>query len=200
MRNFKPSKFLIFSSCVAAIFAAIVTGNADAASSTQYNRSVRDMMARRHNASTKTWFGAKKKTVAPSASYTRTISNKRSTTAQSGSSYHTAPATTLSLAEWFNPSDKDGSLFPGGPCKNCHNSGPLIKTGSCDRCYDNGPLIDTGPCKKCKEPKPEPLPEPACPVCEEPQLANYTISYNDYIVQAVVLHIQGMPARATVPV
>lgn len=60
--------------------------------------------------------------------------------------------------------DKDGSLFPGGGCKNCQRSGPLFDTGPCPSCND-GPLIDTGPCESCKE-----VVETApCEVCKEPE-------------------------------
>jgi len=184
MRNLKPSKFLVVSLVVAAFCGAFAIGNANAVSSTQYNRSVRDMMARRHNASVKPWFGSSKATQtkpvtsrvsknrAPSAPAASRVSTTRmpsvaASTAYSApkTMYEATTSTATSLSSWFSSADKDGSLFPGGPCKNCHASGPLIDTGSCERCYDNGPLIDTGPCEKCKEP------EPVCPILEVP---NYT--------------------------
>jgi len=191
MKNFKPSKFLVVSLVASAFLGALAIGNANAVSSTQYNRSVRDMMTRRHNASAKNWFGRPKNVrttvVAPKAP-ARSVSSApaRSVYAAPKTMYEATASTSTALSSWFNPADKDGSLFPGGPCTNCHSSGPLFDTGSCDRCYDNGPLIDTGPCEKCKEPEPEPCPcEEPEPVCQAPQLTNYTIAYNDYIVQAM---------------
>jgi len=53
MKNFKPSKILMFSLSIATLMAAFVTPNVKAGSQVQYNRSVREMMARRHNASVK---------------------------------------------------------------------------------------------------------------------------------------------------
>ncbi len=198
MKNFKPSQFLAVSMIVGAFFGALAIGNANAVPSTQYNRSVRDMMARRHNASAKSWFGTSKKAqpaIHAVRSSSRPVAAGVTRTAYSApkTMYEATASTTTALSSWFSPSDKDGSLFPGGPCTNCHKSGPLIDTGPCERCYDNGPLIDTGPCERCYDNGPlvdtgpcekcaEPEPEPTCPVCEMP---NYTISYNDYIVQAM---------------
>ncbi|MBR2299688.1 MAG: hypothetical protein IJ870_03840 [Alphaproteobacteria bacterium] len=199
MKNFKPSQFLAVSMIVGAFFSALAVRNANAVPSTQYNRSVRDMMARRHNASVKPRFGSAKK-VQPNATTVSSSPRAGRSVAQTiysaPKTMYEATSTSSTLASWFNPVDKDGSLFPGGPCTNCHESGPLIDTGPCDRCYDNGPLIDTGPCDRCydngplidtgpcescKEPAPkvEPVPVPVCAV------PNYTISYNDYIVQAM---------------
>ena len=213
MKKIKPSQFLVVSFLVAAFCGALAVGNAGAASSTRYNRSVRDMMARRHNASQR---GFLTRQAAPKPKISNIHVSEtptRPVVSSSPSVAHQAMyGTSSALASWFTPTDKDGSLFPGGHCKNCHSSGPLIDTGPCDRCYnngplidtgpcdrcydngplidtgpcdrcyDNGPLIDTGPCEKCKEP--EPIIEP-CPVCEAPKLTNYTIAYNDYIVQAM---------------
>lgn len=200
MRNLKPSKFLMLLLSVTALVCAFVAQNADAQSSTQYNRSVRDMMARRHQASKRHFFATKntlaekpvkisaRNTVGPRPAYVP----PRTSQVMTRSAYDKmigASSDSSFLASWFNASDKDGSLFPGGPCKNCHATGPLIDTGPCDRCYTNGALIDTGPCKKCKEQKPAeaPVVEPApvCPVCETPELINYAITYNDYVVQAM---------------
>ncbi len=155
MKNFKPSKFLIVSLSAALVFGLFAMGNADATPSTRYNRSVREMMNRRHNASTKlSWFGSKN-TAQPRPSLVRGSTRSaapaavRANRGASQTNYTTVASTSSSLAAWFPPSNKDGSLFPGGPCKNCHNSGPLIDTGPCERCYDSGPLIDTGPCERC---------------------------------------------------
>ena len=211
MKNLKPSKFVVCLLSFSALVCAFVVQKADAQSSTQYNRSVQEMMARRHKASKRHLFvpsrntagrpavsvispqntvGSRPAYVPPKTSQVMTrkaydkmvASNTRYASSGSGLSV---------FGSWFNASDKDGSLFPGGACKNCHAQGPLIDTGPCERCYENGALIDTGPCKKCKEPKPaaEPLPvvepAPVCSVCEQPQLINYAITYNDYIVQAM---------------
>ena len=46
--------------------------------------------------------------------------------------------------------DRDGSLFPGGPCKNCSKDGSLFPGGPCKSCSKDGSLFP-GPCKKCEE-------------------------------------------------
>jgi len=280
MKNLKPSKLLIFSLSVATLIVAFTTPNVNAQSQVQYNRSVRDMMARRHNASVKPSksgiFSSTPKqeemhissknvvgvrpaytppktsrimtraeydaSVAPKYVPEETILSAQGYSATNAQSY-SAPKKSSSWfssssdeAPWYPPADKDGSLFPGGPCRNCHKSGPLIDTGPCERCYDTGGLIDTGPCERCydtgglidtgpcekckeevrevvaepectvcaepelepactvcaePEPKPactvcvEPEPKPVCSVCHVPQLVNYPISYNDFVVQAM---------------
>lgn len=272
MRNLKPSKLLIFSLSVATLIAAFLTPNVKAQSRVQYNQSVRDMMARRHNASVKpskfsfltrktqapenvisarNTVGARPAYTPPSTSrvvtraeydaevaakkaeqqalyekqqalyrqqqvlYEQTYANNQANETSSKTSWF---GSSSDDEPWYPPADKDGSLFPGGPCKNCHKTGPLIDTGPCDRCYDegalfdtgpcdrcydNGALIDTGPCEKCKEEAPEvvapacsvcvePEPEPACPIYETPQLVNYPISYNDFIVQAMARNCCAM--------
>jgi len=214
MKKFRPSKLLIFSLSIATFVCALIVQKADAQSSTQYNRSVQEMMARRHGASVKSFFGlgkskaekqraqqiSSRNIVGPREAYTppktsRMITRKdydksmRKRSKNNEYAYASAGSGSSLLSSWFDVSDKDGSIFPGGPCKNCHASGPLIDTGSCERCYEGGALIDTGPCHKCKEPKevkePMPVMEPVCPVCEQPQLINYAITYNDYVVQAM---------------
>lgn len=79
--------------------------------------------------------------------------------------------------------DKDGSLFPGGPCPGCE-TGPIDKDGSlfpggpCVRCHNSGPLFDTGPCETCEKPK--------------PRIANYLVAYTPYIYQAVARNCCAM--------
>lgn len=46
--------------------------------------------------------------------------------------------------------DRDGSLFPGGPCKTCSKDGSLFGGGPCKTCSKDGSLFP-GPCKKCAE-------------------------------------------------
>lgn len=155
MKNFKPSKFLLVSLSVALMIGAFAVGNADATSSTRYNRSVREMMARRHHASSKlSWFSSQNKAqqrpaLVRSTNRATAPASVRTARSSSQTNYAEVASTSSNLAAWFSPSDKDGSLFPGGPCKNCHSSGPLIDTGPCERCYNSGPLVDTGPCERC---------------------------------------------------
>ena len=187
MNKFKSSKIFILSLGVAAVIGTALSCKVDAASQSPYNRSVRDMMARRHNAT----LGVREiPNTAPQAQKSAHLGSYGSRVNSSSytPTYKASSPVSLSLASLFDATDKDGSLFPGGGCKNCYNSGPLIDTGPCERCYDSGPLIDTGPCEKCKKPEPEPIaapaPEPACPVCVAPKLTNYAIAYNDYVAQA----------------
>ena len=107
------------------------------AASRQTSYSIRDMMAQRRNPSS---FSAK--------AYVSPSNNKVS-----------YKKTTVISANV----DKDGSLFPGGPCIRCHNSGPLF---------------DTGPCETCEQPK--------------PRIANYLIAYTPYIYQAVARNCCAM--------
>jgi len=214
MKHSKTSKILVLSLGIAAFASALLSDKVIAASSTSYNRSVRDMMARRHNASVlkkeserqqpvffKQNSAPQVRTETPTVNYKQTPQQLSVATVQNA----TAPIS-FSLASLFDAADKDGSIFPGGPCKNCHNTGPLIDTGpcercynggalfdtgscercynkgaifdtgSCERCYKTGGLIDTGPCKKCKEAS---LPE--CPSCLPPKLVNYTLSYETFV-------------------
>ncbi len=68
--------------------------------------------------------------------------------------------------------DKDGSLFPGGPCKNCSKDGSLFPGGPCKRCTKDGSLFP-GPCKKCEARR-----------VEQP-IKNYTIPYTPVVYEAV---------------
>ncbi len=210
MKNFKPSKFLLFSFGILTLIGSIVIGKADAASNTRYNRSVQDMMARRHNLTTNPAhmrsMAQPRQSYAPvsyqGASYNippYELSQYNMSMAPYNDSYGTNYANTSIMAT----SSKDGSLFPGGGCKNCHKSGPLIDTGPCERCYNTGPLFDTGPCERCYENGPlfytgpcekcsAPKPEPTCSACAAPvetcctpKPATYAIAYNDYVAQAV---------------
>ena len=63
------------------------------------------------------------------------------------------------------PPEKDGSIFPGGSCKNCETDdevldkdGSIFPGGSCDRCSDvqNVKIIDEPQQKRC----------PSCPTPE----------------------------------
>lgn len=62
--------------------------------------------------------------------------------------------------------DKDGSLFPGRPCKSCSKDGSLFGGGPCKSCSKDGSLFP-GPCKKCAERKEEVVvqPAPVVPSC-----------------------------------
>lgn len=79
-------------------------------------------------------------------------------------------------------SDKDGSLFGGGPCVNCRDSedkdGSLFGGGPCVNCHNSGPLIDTGPCKTCR-PKPKPQPVAL------PKIASVAVPYTPVVYQPV---------------
>ena len=73
--------------------------------------------------------------------------------------------------------DKDGSLFPGGPCKTCSKDGSLFPGGACKSCSKDGSLFP-GPCKKCAERKEEMV------VQATPVIQNY-IPYTPVIYEAI---------------
>lgn len=75
--------------------------------------------------------------------------------------------------------DKDGSLFPGGPCKNCSKDGSLFPGGPCKSCTKDGSLFP-GPCKKCEVRREQPV--VATPVA--PAVVNY-IPYTPVVYQAM---------------
>lgn len=75
---------------------------------------------------------------------------------------------------------KDGSLFPGGPCKNCSKDGSLFPGGPCKSCTKDGSLFP-GPCKKCEVRRVE-QPVVAAPVA--PAVVNY-IPYTPVVYQAM---------------
>ena len=75
--------------------------------------------------------------------------------------------------------DKDGSLFPGGPCKNCSKDGSLFPGGPCKSCTKDGSLFP-GPCKKCEVRREQPV--VAAPVA--PAVVNY-IPYTPVVYQAM---------------
>lgn len=187
MKKIKPSNILLLSIGAAFFASAILSESVTAAPSTNYNRSVREMMARRRGETV----GLKKTTERPAPYAVK--SNKGSQKYASSAPSYTTPSFSLFGYE----GDRDGSLFPGGSCSSCHDSGPIFDTGPCERCYDNGPIFDTGPCEKCEEPVEEvvvaePAPVPVCPVCVAPKLTNYAISYNDYVVQALARNCCAM--------
>lgn len=186
MKKFKLSEFLILFLGVAFFFAVAPLKDGNAIATTQYNRSVREMMARRHNATL--GYSNGEDIAQPKVSEARIGRSAGSNVKTSvmttiyphDAMYSRMSSTSTFLTSLFSFPDKDGSLFPGGPCKNCHKSGPIFQGGSCKRCLDSGPLIDTGPCEKCEEPEPVVAPVPV-PVYQP----MYAISYNDYIVQAL---------------
>ena len=73
--------------------------------------------------------------------------------------------------------DRDGSLFPGGPCKNCSKDGSLFQGGPCKSCSKDGSLFP-GPCKKCAERQEEVIAKPA------PAVQNY-IPYTPVVYEAI---------------
>lgn len=75
---------------------------------------------------------------------------------------------------------KDGSLFPGGPCKNCSKDGSLFPGGPCKSCTKDGSLFP-GPCKKCEVRRIE-QPVIAAPIA--PAVVNY-IPYTPVVYQAM---------------
>ena len=178
MKMLKPSKLLLFS-----LMTAVITGLAGfdgvSAASRQSAYTVRDMMARRGRPPKSVTKPAKRTTPkvirksAAEGSYTNAnvgISNAAGFEQtvmlnKDGSLFPGGPCVDCQTG----PIDKDGSLFPGGSCINCQ-TGPLIDTGPCIDCQ-TGPLIDTGPCINCEKPK--------------PLIANYAIPYTPYIYQSV---------------
>lgn len=78
-----------------------------------------------------------------------------------------------------------GPLFDTGPCSSNHKSGPIFDTGSCATNNKSGPLFGPSSCsvqKPVVEEKPCEAPVIERPV---PQIANYTINYNNFVYQAV---------------
>ncbi|MCQ2735025.1 MAG: hypothetical protein MJ212_03640 [Alphaproteobacteria bacterium] len=62
--------------------------------------------------------------------------------------------------------DKDGSLFPGGPCKSCSKDGSLFPGGPCKSCTKDGSLFP-GPCKKCEIRREQPvIAQPSAPAVQ----------------------------------
>lgn len=161
MNMFRLTK-LFLGSLTALLVVTFVTSSDLSAASRPSSYSIRDMMAQRRNPS--------KNTLVSYTSPKQTIVTKQ-TTVVSSNAVKSAPV------------DKDGSLFPGGPCKDCNN-GPIDKDGSlfpggpCVRCHNSGPLIDTGPCETCEQPK--------------PRVANYLVPYTPYIYQAVARNCCAM--------
>ena len=170
MKHSKTSKILALSVSLAAIVGVLVSDKVDAAPSTSYNRSVRDMMARRHNANNARVQQTQSKPFvirsrAPEAYVQPTsygtpsagvsyapqvaVTSRPNPVSASPAVYNAAAPISFSLASLFDAADKDGSIFPGGPCKNCHKTGPLIDTGPCERCYNGGALFDSGTCERC---------------------------------------------------
>lgn len=80
MKNLKPSKILILSLSIATLISSFITPNVKAGADVQYNRSVRDMMARRHNAtinrSKTSFFGNTQKQNTPKISSRNTVGNR----------------------------------------------------------------------------------------------------------------------------
>ncbi|MBQ8750072.1 MAG: hypothetical protein IJZ30_00340 [Alphaproteobacteria bacterium] len=75
------------------------------------------------------------------------------------------------------PPEKDGSIFPGGSCKNCNQDnevldkdGSIFPGGGCDRCKDNNIKI-------IEEPK-----QKSCPTCPTPEFKtkNYVFAAPRY--------------------
>lgn len=74
--------------------------------------------------------------------------------------YQPAYPETTPVAESEQVEDRDGSLFPGGPCKSCSKDGSLFGGGPCKTCSKDGSLFP-GPCKKCEERRIEYVSSPA---------------------------------------
>ena len=61
--------------------------------------------------------------------------------------------------------DRDGSLFPGGPCKSCSKDGSIFGGAPCVNCSKDGSLFGDEPCSKCS--KDGSLVPGPCKKCEE---------------------------------
>ena len=173
MKNLKPSKILIFSLSLATLISAFITPSVNAQSQAQYNRSVREMMARRHNASVKPskpgFFSSLQKqdepkispknTVGPRAAYTPPKTSRIMTRAEYDASvapkyvpqqevlyqqaYATSPQSSKT-SSWFKSSSDEAPWYPPAD-----KDGSLFPGGPCRNCHKSGPLIDTGPCDRC---------------------------------------------------
>lgn len=170
MKNLKPSKILIFSLSLATLISAFITPNVKAQSQVQYNRSVRDMMARRHNASVKpSKFGffssaprqqqassiiSQKNTVGPRPAYVPPKTSRIMTRAEYDASvaakaaeqqalYNQTYSTSEGSSSWFKHND-DAPWYPPAD-----KDGSLFSGGPCKNCHKSGPIIDTGPCERC---------------------------------------------------
>ncbi len=154
---------LLLSSVTALLIFALATPSELSAASRQAPYSIKDMMAQRRNPS--------KNSLVNYTSPKQNVVVKKQTTVVTANNVGTTTT------------DKDGSLFPGGPCKDCDN-GPIDKDGSlfpggpCVTCHNSGPLFDTGPCETCEQPK--------------PRVANYLVPYTPYIYQAVARNCCAM--------
>lgn len=158
MTIFTPSKLMTLAVAAAVVMGAANINVANAGYTVQPNNSVRDMMERRSR-------GIKRPVMNSSASINHTNRPVGSFSEK------------ISVSETFTARNNlDGSLLGGADCDACNNGpvdkdGSLFPGGSCARCYNSGPLFDNGPCKTCKKP--------------EPRIANYLIAYTPYISQAV---------------
>jgi hypothetical protein len=81
------------------------------------------------------------------------------------------------------PADKDGSIFPGGSCKNCSKDeevidkdGSIFPGGGCDRCKNRKPRVDKKAVRIVEESGKD------CPSCPMPEFRtkNYTFAAPRY--------------------
>lgn len=169
MKKFSPSQILLFALTGIALFGSVTADNAQA--SRYPNRSVRQMMERLRDGSPLVVDRLKETTIIDETVLVGANGNKTKVVQTNVGRPQIKIVT--SESSMIPHKDKDGSLFPGGDCPNCHDSGPLIDTGPCLTCHKSGPLIDTGPCESCKEPEVVPAPKR--------RIANYTVAYNPAI-------------------
>ena len=64
--------------------------------------------------------------------------------------YYTEPAP-MPAQEVAAKPDRDGSLFPGGPCKSCNKDGSLFGGAPCKTCSKDGSLLGGAPCVNCNK-------------------------------------------------
>lgn len=94
------------------------------------------------------------------------------------------------VAESEPVEDRDGSLFPGGPCKTCSKDGSLFGGAPCVNCSKDGSLLGGSPCKSCS--KDGSLFPGPCKKCEErrieyvssPAIQNY-VMYTPVVYEAM---------------
>lgn len=165
MKNLRPSKVLIFSLSIATLITAFGIPNVQAEAQVQYNRSVRDMMARRHNASVKpsrfSFFGApqsqapakvsQKNIVGARSNYTPPKTSRMITRAEYDASVakkaqpavlYTQPYTTQSYA-----------AQPYAPMPQASQSPSFFSSSKEEPWYPpadkDGSLFPGGPCRNC---------------------------------------------------
>lgn len=176
MKNLKPSKLLIFTLGIATLITAFGAPNVKAEAQVQYNRSVRDMMARRHNASVKpsrfSLFGtnqkpadtkvSQKNIVGARPAYTPPKTSRIITRAEYDASIAPKPEPAVVYAQPYTyaqpyayeqPYEQSPHSFSFFTASNQKSSSSLFDTPKEEPWYPpadkDGSLFPGGPCRNC---------------------------------------------------